>query len=324
MLEHIDRSRFRGKTVGVVYGGTSAERPVSLRTGRGLADALREAGYEVAEYDLPADLDRVVAERPAAVLIGLHGGAGENGTLQGFLNLLGVPYTGSGVGASALAIDKERSKALFRDAGVPTPRGVFLAQAGLEADAAGRATEAAGLTLPLVVKPNDDGSSVGVAICRDGEAVAAAVAQISESGASQPSAGALIEEYLAGPEYTVGFFDGQCLGAIEVRPGEDFYDFTAKYESDQTAYIPVEDAELASALERLGRAAYNALGCRGVARVDLKSRAADDPEDLYVLEVNTIPGMTATSLVPKLAARQGISFSAFAESMVAAARTDDG
>lgn len=322
LLDHLDRERFHGETVGVITGGASAERDISLETGKGFAEALEALGdYDVRVYDVPVDLDALHRDAPAAVILGLHGHAGENGVLQGHLEMLRIPYTGSGVLASALAMDKQRTKAVLSAAGVRCPRGAFLKidDEGYDAARARRVLAQNGLSLPVIVKPNDEGSSVGISLCEDEEDLADALHVAGELATGVASSGVLVEEYLDGPEFTVGFFDQVCMGTIEVIPGEAFYDFKAKYESDQTRYEPVEDEALESALESMGRDAYNAVGCRGVARVDFKSRRSDDGLELSVLEINTIPGMTATSLVPKLAARHGISFEAFTELMLATA-----
>jgi D-alanine-D-alanine ligase len=321
LLNHLDRQRYRDETVGVITGGASAERDISLKTGKGFAEALESLGYDVRVYDVPADLDALHRDTPAAVILGLHGHAGENGVLQGHLEMLRIPYTGSGVLASALAMDKQRTKAVLSSAGVRCPRGTFLKVEGTECDAASarELLERAELRLPVIVKPNDDGSSVGITLCEDDETVAKALVDAAAVGSEEASSGVVVEEYLDGPEFTVGFFDHVCLGAIEVIPGEAFYDFKAKYESNDTRYEAVEDADLNSALESIGRDAYNAVGCRGVARVDFKSRRTENGLELSVLELNTIPGMTATSLVPKLAARHGIAFEEFTEWMLASA-----
>jgi D-alanine-D-alanine ligase len=321
LLNHLDKTRFRGQAVGVITGGASAEREISLKTGAGFADALESLGYDVRVYDVPDEIDALHRDALAAVILGLHGHAGENGVLQGHLEMLRIPYTGSGVLASALAMDKQRTKAVVESAGVRCPRGIVLGAINADADAdeARAIREEAGLDLPVIVKPNDEGSSVGITLCDDDETVAHAIVEAAEVGSGVASSGVLIEEYLDGPEFTVGFFDDVCLGAIEVIPGEAFYDFKAKYESDETRYEAVEAQALESELESMGRAAYNAVGCRGVARVDFKSRRTEDGLELSVLEINTIPGMTATSLVPKLAARHGISFEEFTELMLASA-----
>lgn len=318
MLEHIDKTRWRGQKVGVITGGTSSEREISLKTGHGFAEALESLGYDVEVYDVPADLERLAGERPAAVVLGLHGGSGENGVLQGFLDALDIPYTGSGVMASAVAMDKARAKVLFRDAGVPSASGIALAGAGeLDFEQVIVELDDAGIDLPLVVKPNAEGSSVGVHLCREETEFAEALDALWGRPVQGGSTSILVEEFLEGPEYTVGFFDSTCLGAIEVVASEDFYDFKAKYESSETRYETIASRDLKSRLERLGREAYKAVGCRGVARVDFKARQDGEEAELLALEINTIPGMTATSLVPKLAKSHGISFEEFTELMLA-------
>ncbi len=314
MLEHVDTSRFKGQKVGVLLGGDTGERDVSLNTGRAFVKALSEAGYDVAEYDLPNDLGRLADEKPAAVLIGLHGGSGENGEIQGFLRMMGIPYTGSGVMASAIAMDKARTKALLNAKGIPTPRGAFVPAAEFDANAVDEYART--VALPAVVKVNDAGSSVGVYICHTPERFAEAIAGVGELLTDAPTSGVLFEEVVEGHEFSIGMFDDQFLGAIQIEPASEFYDYEAKYQSNTTEYFFVEDEDLLIALENIGRATYHALGCRGVARVDFIGY----PGDLKVLEVNTIPGMTATSLVPKMAARHGIEFNTFTELMLASAR----
>lgn len=314
MIKLNDKHTFEGKKIGVAMGGESSERAISLKTGRAFVSALQSLGYDVAEYDIATDLPRLASEAPAAVLLGVHGGIGENGVLQGFLEAVKIPYTGSGPLASALAMDKARAKAVMADAGAPVAGGVRLTRD--EAASIEKLSEvlaAENLSFPLVIKLNDGGSSVGVYLCRDLTAAFNAVEALRAMLDSAASAGILVERYLAGAEYSVGFSDEEFLGAIQIVPEAEFYDFQAKYESTSTDYRYVEDVMLLDNLQRVGRLAYNALGCRGVARVDVK---ADAKGELFVLEVNTIPGMTETSLVPKLAARKGLSFAQFVEWML--------
>ncbi len=312
MFGDVDRGRFDGKRVGVLYGGSSPERPVSLQTGPALAAALRAAGFDVAEYDLPADLGRLVSERPAAALLGLHGGEGEDGTIQGFLGLLGIPYSGSGVLASALAMDKDKAKTIMAAAGVPVISGARIAGDALDLEGFRAAT--ANVPGPWCLKPNDAGSSVGVHMCQGGDEVAVALADLSALYDAGDITSALVETVIVGAEYSVGFFDGECLGVIEITPADGFYDFAAKYETHDTTYAPV-DGDLAAEVARVALGAWDAIGCRGVGRVDVMGV----PGAMYALEVNTIPGMTSTSLVPKLAAARGVPFDEFAALMVCAA-----
>ncbi len=322
MLDHIDTDRFRGERIGVAYGGRSPERPVSLETGQALAEALRTLDYEVDEYDFPEELHAFVDDPPEAVLVAFHGGSGENGTVQGFFETLGVPYTGSGVLASGLALDKARAKTLFERAGLMTPawgRMDLTEACDLDEDVFDEWLDRRDLAAPAVVKPTDGGSSQGVAICETIEEMFEAVAGLGADSEQTSSSGVLIEEYVEGPEYTVGLFDGEVLGSLQVIPGEDFYDFHAKYESNETQYEIVEEPSLGQRLRAAGRLAYETLGCRGVARVDFVAGDRRGDQVLYVLEANTIPGMTATSLVPKLAEERGMSFAEFTELMISGA-----
>lgn len=313
-IEGLDPTRFRGGRVGVLLGGNSAERAISLKTGDAFVSALTELGYDVGRYDLPADLGRLASEAPSAVLIALHGGFGENGTLQGWLEMNGIPYTGSGVLSSALALDKSRAKSVFRGHGVPVAPDHYLAATDYDSETLRNVAGEFGL--PVVVKLNSSGSSHGVFICRDAAELDRAADEIAaDLDPTDPANGVLVEAFVNGPEYSVGFFDGTFLGAIEIRPEDGFYDFHAKYEANTTQYLPVEPGDLCDRLEEMGRRAYAAIGCRGVARVDLIG--SDD--ELVALEVNTIPGMTATSLVPKMAARRGVPFGEFVELMLSAA-----
>lgn len=312
-------ARFRGQPVGVLLGGTSAERDVSLKTGQAFVDALESLGYDVTAYDLPSQLTTLAQDAPAGVLIALHGGFGENGTLQGWLEMNQIAYTGSGVLASALALDKSRSKSVFRDRGVPVARDHYISASGYDADRVRNVVSNFGF--PVVVKLNASGSSHGVFVCRTVDDLDRALDSIEQDlNPRDPADGVLIEQFVDGPEYSVGFFDGEFLGAIEIQPAEGFYDFHAKYEANTTQYMPVESGELLERLEEMGRRAYAAIGCRGVARVDLIGSG----DKLVALEVNTIPGMTATSLVPKMAARRGVPFGDFVELMLSTAACEGG
>lgn len=306
--------------MGVATGGTSSEREISLRTGAAFEEALRSRGYEVQVYDVATDLQRLLEDKPAALLLGVHGGTGESGVLQGMLELFEIPYTGSGVLASALAMDKTRAKILCAEAGVPVAAARTFRKAdclGIEDFTALAGSLEAELGLPMVVKLNDAGSSVGVVLCETPEGVDEALRSLAGQLSEAASAGIIAEAYLSGPEYSVGFFGEQCLGLMEIIPGAGFYDYEAKYQRADTEYRLIEDVDVVEPLTRWGLQALRALGCRGVARVDFKG----DPREgrSAMLEVNTIPGMTATSLVPKLAGHRGVSFEDFVEAMVSTA-----
>ena len=290
--------KWTGKKVAVLHGGLSSERDVSLATGRACAEALRSRGYDV----LLLDVDPEVAARLRAAEIevafnALHGRWGEDGSIQGLLESMGIPYTGSGVLASALGMDKPLSKLLFRQAGLRVieyrlfPREVAAAISVADLP----------FGLPAVVKPGAEGSSVGVHLVRDPAALSGACLD-----AARYKGGVVVERYVKGAEVNVAVLEGKALGAIEIVPSREFYDYVAKYTPGMTQYHypPRLPAAEVVAVSAAAEKAYSALHCSGVARVDFIV-AEGGP---YVLEVNTLPGMTATSLVPKIAAGNGISF----------------
>lgn len=299
-------SATRNGTVAVLLGGRSAEREVSLRTGAAVAEALRRRGHAVVEIDAQDDLAaRLAQAAPAAAFLALHGRWGEDGTVQGLLEMLGIPYTGSSVLASALAMDKGLSKVVFRASGVPTPDFQVLRP--------GQPVTAVELGAPLVAKPLREGSTIGVGVARTEAEIPAAVAT-ARSCADE----VLVEAFVAGREVTLGVLDGVPLPLVEVVPEGGFYDYESKYTPGRTRYVcPAElDPHVAAAASRVGAAAYAALGCAGAARVDVLLDADERP---WVLEVNTIPGMTPTSLLPKAALAAGIEFDELVERILAGA-----
>jgi len=290
-------------------GGLSAEREVSLATGAGVVKALTERGHDVAAIDwtdgtrLP---DLLAAAGVEVVWNALHGTFGEDGAVQGLCACLGLPCTGSGILASALAMDKVMSKRIFESNGVPTP-GWAIVGDDVAAATADRA-------LPFVIKPANEGSSVGVTIVEDRAQVAAAVAL-----AKRYHGPVLVEDYIAGTEVFVGILDDQVLGSVEVRPAGKFYDYDAKYKRTDTQYLlpPELPAATVAECERHALAAYRALGCSGQARPDLRIRTDGA---VFVLEVNTLPGLTATSLLPKIAKRAGMDYATLCERILASAK----
>lgn len=321
MFKAVDIAKYRGTTVGIATGGTSPERAISLATGKAFQKALTLKGYEAVVYDIATDLDQIASTRPAVMLLGVHGGFGESGVLQGFLESLEIPYTGSGVLASALAMDKKRTKVLAANAGVQVARDRLLRLEEL-ANVEGILEEIeAAFSYPLVAKLNDSGSSYGVYLAQNVGELQHALTALRADLIAGVSAAVIVEEFLEGPEFSVGYFDRECLGTMKIVPQAEFYDYNAKYERTDTVYELIDASEITSVLENMGRLVLDALGCRGVARVDFKG----DPlgtSPLGMLEVNTIPGMTATSLVPKLAAARGIGFEDFVEVILAGARLD--
>jgi D-alanine-D-alanine ligase len=299
-------------------GGLSAEREVSLKTGAGVLAGLQELGYDAIGVDWRAgsNLATVLADAGASVVWNaLHGTYGEDGAVQGLCTCLGLRCTGSGILASALAMDKVASKRIFESHGIPTPKWTLLPAAGDgPEDGSDGPAALAGWPVPLVVKPADEGSSVGVSIVDEREQIAAAVAL-----ARKHHGPVLVEEYIAGTEVFVGVVDGEVLGSVEVKPATRFYDYEAKYLRNDTQYLlpPELPAAVVAECEKQALAAYEALGCSGHSRPDLRIDKDGRP---FVLEVNTLPGMTATSLLPKIAKRAGLSYPALCERILASAR----
>ncbi len=293
--------------VAVIYGGSSAEREVSLKSGAAVLAALQRAGVDAIGYD-PAEggLVGLEALNPDRVFIALHGRGGEDGTLQGALELLGIPYTGSGVLASALGMDKQRTKLVWQALCLPTPESVML-----EADADWAAVVAR-LGLPLIVKPVHEGSTLGISIVESAEALASAYHE-----AARFDARVMAERFIKGEEYTVSLLGDVVLPAIRVEVPGGFYDYEAKYLSDETRYhLPcgLSDAEEAE-LGELCRRAFEAVGAEGWGRVDVMR---DAQGHFWLIEVNTSPGMTDHSLVPQSAAYAGIDFEALVLRILAA------
>jgi len=294
--------------VAVLMGGLSAERAVSLESGEAVARALERGGREVFRIDAGRDLDRHLREtEPQAAFVALHGRLGEDGCVQGLLESMGIPYTGSGVAASSLAMDKARARHVLVAAGVPVAPGGVLDEGSHDLPP--------GLSLPVVVKPTNEGSSVGVAIVREPGALEPAIA-----AARATASAVLVEAFVAGAEVNVAVLDGRVLGAVEiVANAGEFYDFASKYQpGGSTHHIPPRlPADAIDAACLLGRKAYEAIGCAGAARVDLIVTPAGEP---VVLEVNTVPGMTVTSLLPEIAAWAGIPFDELVSMMIDGAR----
>jgi len=290
--------------VAVLMGGTSAERDVSLNSGSAVLAGLREMGIDAHGVDTRdvsvLDLNK---QGFAKAFIALHGRGGEDGTLQAVLEFLQVPYTGSGVMASAITMDKLRTKLLWQGRGLPSGKFVWLTrqQHELGLDAATQATIAA-LGLPLFVKPSCEGSSVGISRVNSIEALPAALEE-----AFRHDNDVLIEAFLSGSEYTVGILGDEILPSIRIKTASEFYDYEAKYISDDTEYFCPSglSAEQEAELQTLVLAAWRALGCSGWGRVDVMT---DADGNFQLLEVNTSPGMTSHSLVPMAAKQAGYSF----------------
>jgi D-alanine-D-alanine ligase len=299
-------------------GGWSAEREISLRTGDGVATALESCGHEVARLVCSPDgpsLGELVSQASVdVVFLALHGRGGEDGCVQGALELMGVPYTGSGVLASALAMDKLKAKEMFRLHNVPTPP--YYVASRVDADDVEQLHGSFGF--PAVVKPRREGSSIGLArvgnLLELKQAIDRALAYDDD---------ALVERYVRAMEVHVGVLDGRVLGAVEVVPKEGLYDYRAKYTAGMTDYFcppRLPSTRLRGVLNLAERAA-RALSCSGACRVDV---LVTEGENEYVLEVNTLPGMTPTSLLPKIAAAAGLDYPALCEAILEGARLHAG
>ncbi|MEI7369737.1 D-alanine--D-alanine ligase [Pectobacterium colocasium] len=302
--------------VAVLLGGTSAEREVSLLSGQAVLAGLKEAGINAHAVDTrDVSVTKLKEEGFTNVFIALHGRGGEDGTLQGVLEFLGLPYTGSGVMASALTMDKLRTKQVWQAVGLPVSPYVALDRRQYSEMAANALlAKFTHLGLPLIVKPSREGSSVGMSKVNTLSELPAALEE-----AFRHDDDVLVEKWLSGPEYTVAILGDEVLPSIRIQPAGTFYDYEAKYLSDDTQYfcpsgLPDEQEQ---ALAGLAMAAYRAVGCRGWGRVDFM---LDSDGAFYLLEVNTSPGMTSHSLVPMAARQRGLTFSQLVVKILALAR----
>ncbi|MAB43008.1 MAG: D-alanine--D-alanine ligase [Pseudomonadales bacterium] len=283
--------------VAVLFGGSSAERAVSLKSGAAVLAALQAAGVDAYGIDAGPQLaEQLLSERPDRVFIALHGRGGEDGSLQGLLESLRIPYTGSGVMASAIGMDKLRTKQIWQSLGLPTPAYAMLRDGEQCAGIVER------LGTPLILKPLHEGSSIGMA-----KADSLQQLQDAWQGAQSYDSEALVEQWIQGAEFPVAVLDGQALPPIRLRTPHTFYDYEAKYQANDTQYLcpcglpPEQEAQL----KALSLRAFEAVGCKGWGRVDVMQ---DEQGNFYLLEVNTVPGMTDHSLVPMAAKATGLSF----------------
>ena len=309
------------KNVAVFMGGWSGEREISLMSGANVSEALKRAGYKVTTIDVGRDIGALLPKlnpRPDVVFNALHGRFGEDGCIQGLLEILNIPYTHSGVVASALAMDKPMAKRLFKDAGLKCPKGEVVSRKSvLKGDVMPR---------PYVVKPLNEGSSLGVRIVTKKDE-----AKPFDHASWPYGDEVLVEKYIPGREITVAVMGDKALGALELRPHGEFYDYEAKYSNDPNRaadhVVPAPlPARAYKEVLRQGLLAHQTLGCRGVTRADFRyddtKKRGGKSGEFYLLEVNTQPGMTAHSLVPEIAAKSGVSFQDLVVWMVENARCD--
>ncbi len=306
------------KHIAVLYGGWSAEREVSINSGEAVAAVLKDAGYRVSLIDATENLaGDLIAAKPDAVFNALHGRWGEDGCVQGLLEMLRIPYTHSGVMASATAMHKPTAKEIFESVGLQCPSGDVYSKADM--------LKAEPIARPFVVKPINEGSSVGVEILHEHD-------KMHYTEKNWPFGDeVLVEPYIPGREVQVAVLNGKALGAIEICPENGFYDYEAKYTDGKAKHImpaPLEAPEYAHVCE-LAEKAHAALGCRGLTRSDFrydttpKSAYETGQSRFYLLEINTQPGMTALSLAPEIAAHSGISFAQLVERLVQSATLDN-
>ena len=301
-----------GEEIAVLMGGRSSEREISLKSGGAVLEALRRRGYKAVKVDIGEDADILLSSTYDRAFIALHGCPGEDGTIQGMLEILGIPYTGSGVLASAATMDKVFAKKIMISEGINTPAfEVFR-----EVPEKGNPIRLK-LDFPVIVKPAAEGSTVGVTRVDKGEELHGAVEMALGYGDK-----VLVERFIDGREVAVSVIDGAPLPIVEVVPKNDFYDFEAKYTKGMTEYLVPADieTELSERISLTAVKVYEIFGCRGAARADFIIRDGIP----YVLEINTIPGMTETSLLPKAAKAAGIGFDELVERILEGAALDSG
>lgn len=298
--------------IALIQGGISSEREVSKKTGEAFANALDQLGYEYEIVDAKEDLPKVLCDlRPAKVLNALHGKWAEDGVVQGICEYLKIPYSGCGVMASAIGMDKSICKQIWERNGIQTAMGYVLDTHEVNLESV-----EAEINAPLVVKPARDGSSVGISICETLETWKEALKL-----GSKYDRYLIVESFIAGDEVAVGVLGEKALTPIEIVPRDGYYDYTNKYTSGMTDYFlpPRFSEDVINELKQIALKAHNCIGARSYSRVDFRVR---DKKDIFILEINTLPGCTETSLVPKTAAHDGIPFTEFVKQLVDTARLD--
>lgn len=306
--------KWRGKKVAVLLGGTSKEREISLRTGNAIIEALKRREYNVVGIDVTNGFElvaRLKNEKPDVVLIALHGKYGEDGCVQGLLEMLHIPYTGGGVMASSVGMDKVITNHVARELGIVCPEEmVFDFSNGASCSAADKLS----FGPPVIVKPSREGSTINMTIVHEKAALADAIKKAIESDTK-----VIVQKYIKGKEITIGILNGRALPALEVAPKSGFYDYTSKYTKGMTEYIvPARiDKNVAERIQGASEMLCKALECEGTARADY---IVTEDNRVYFLEINTIPGMTELSLVPKAAKHIGIGFDDICEQLLDGAR----
>ncbi len=316
-MDVTERKPLTRSKIGVLMGGQSSEREVSLKTGEAVYRSLVRSGYDAVAIDVGPALTQTMQEQSVEIaFLALHGPGGEDGAIQGFLETLGIPYTGSGVRASAIGMHKVATKTQLAAEGIPVPKGPVVLRR--TASTLGRILSTCQLKLPVVVKPASQGSTIGVTIVRKPSQWKEAIRL-----AHQYDAEAMVEAFIPGHEVTVsllGGADGTVTGlpAVEIVAPDGFYDFSAKYEKGRTQYLcpaPLT-AVITRQIRQLAIRTYQVLDCKGAARVDFRITPKGKP---YVLEINTVPGMTETSLLPMAAGKAGLSYDALTERILQSA-----
>jgi D-alanine-D-alanine ligase len=303
--------KWKGKKVGVLMGGTSKERDISLKTGNAISGALKRRGYDVMNLDLGGDAYRQIDEAGIDVaVIALHGKFGEDGCIQGLLEMMRIPYSGAGVLGSSVGMDKVVCNRVVRQLGIPVPDEVVFTDGEDDPE---KFADGLLVDYPVVVKPSREGSTINVTIVERPRDLSGALVSAAESDDK-----VLVEKYIKGIEVTIGVINGKALPSLEIAPKSGFYDYEHKYTKGMTEYIvPARiDGRLAEQLQRWSEQIFRAIECSGAARVDYM---VDKEGHAFFLEINTIPGMTELSLVPKAAAHIGMSFDDVAEEMLESA-----
>jgi D-alanine-D-alanine ligase len=310
-MKQFSRQEMLNKRIGVLLGGLSAEREISFKTGNAALRALETLGYDAVAIDVTTQLPQQLNDAGIEIaFVALHGRFGEDGRVQGLLEMLQIPYTGSGVMTSSVAIDKVMTKQQFLFHNIPTPEFDFMRKGDAAEDLLQRCPE-----LPLVIKPSREGSTIGITIAKNDDALRSGIELAEKLDGT-----VLVEEFIVGSELTVSVVNGQVMPIIQIVPKSGFYDYQSKYTTGATEYLlpaPV-DYECTNNVQQAALKACQILGCRGAARVDFMLR----DENFYCIEVNTIPGMTETSLLPKAAQAAGIGFPQLVEMILLDAGLD--